>query len=281
VFSYILETTRTPLFEVPQHETGLRTSPYTDSVRFALNSSLFVLIALAGCARDVDNFNPQIVITQPLAGAILSNTKTIVKGYAYDDRGINKLVVADTDLLSDPAFRNQRGKKLVRFAFTASSIAPGRTSYKLRAVDVSGRSTERELELLSDTTKPSLEKVSLEGQINTVSITGTAKDNVKVAQITVDGIQLNIAPAPNVPFYRVVPRTRNVTVVVKDSVGNTFTQDFRSPPAPPPPPPAVTETTNPDGTTTTPTPRRRRRARSTTQLEQPRPTPPPSTTNTP
>ncbi len=253
-------------------------------MRAALTSSLVLLVTLAGCARDVDNFNPQIVITQPLAGVILSNTKTVVKGYAYDDRGINKLVVADTDLLTDPAFKNQRGKKLVRFAFTASSIAPGRTSYKLRAVDVSGRSTERELELVSDVTKPSLEKVSLEGQINTVSITGTAKDNVKVAQIIVDGIQLNIAPAPNVPFYRVVPRTRNVTVVVKDSVGNTFTENFRSPPAPPPPPPppAVTETTNPDGTATTTTPRRRRRrARSTTPLEQPRATPPATTTNTP
>ncbi len=268
---------------LPQHETSLRASPYTDRVRAALTSSLILLITLAGCARDVDNFNPQIVITQPLAGVILSNTKTVVKGYAYDDRGINKLVVADTDLLTDPAFKNQRGRKLVRFAFTASSIAPGRTSYKLRAVDISGRSTERELELVSDVTKPSLEKVSLEGQINTVSITGTAKDNLKVAQIIVDGIQLNIAPAPSVPFYRVVPRTRNVTVVVKDSVGNTFTENFRSPPAPPPPPPAVTQTLNPDGTTTTPTTttprRRRRRARSTTQVTQP--TPPATTTNTP
>ena len=203
-------------------------SPYTDRVRAVLTSSL-VLIALAGCSRDVDNFNPQIVITQPLAGVILSNTKTIVKGYVYDDRGINKLVVGDTDLLSDPAFKNQRGKKLVRFAFTASSLEPGRTSYTLRAVDISGRATERALELLSDTTKPRIEKVSLEGQINTVSITGTAKDNVKVAQITVDGIQLNITPAPVVPFYRVVPRTPSVTVVVKDSVGNTYTENFRSP----------------------------------------------------
>lgn len=260
---------------------GSGASPYTDRVRAVLTSSLFVLITLAGCSRDVDNFNPQIVITQPLAGAILSNTKTVVKGYAYDDRGINKLVVGDTDLLADPAFKNQRGKKLVRFAFTASSVAPGKTSYQLRAVDVSGRSTERDLELISDTTKPSLENVSLEGQIDTVSITGTARDNVKVAQITVDGIQLNIAPAQVVPFYRVVPRTRTVTVVVKDSVGNTFRQDFRSPPAPPPPPPppATTEIVNPDGTTTTTRPRRRR-VRSTTSLEQPAPTPPANTTNT-
>jgi hypothetical protein len=250
-------------------------------VRAALTSSLFMLVALAGCARDVDNFNPQIVITQPLAGVILSNTKTIVKGYAYDDRGINKLMVGDTDLLSEPAFKNQRGKKLVRFAFTAASITPGRTSYQLRAVDLSGRATERELELVSDTTKPSLEKVSLEGQINTVSITGTAKDNLKVTQIIVEGIQLNIAPAQSVPFYRVVPRTPTVTVVIKDSVGNTLTQNFRSPPAPPPPPPAVTENTNPDGTTPPTTPRRRRRrARSTTQLERPTPTPPADTTNT-
>ena len=257
-------------------------SPYTDRVRAVLTSSLVLiapLVFLAGCSREVDNFNPQIVITQPLAGVILSNTKTVVKGYAYDDRGINKLNVGDTDLLSDPAFKNQRGKKLVRFAFTAASLEPGRTSYALRAVDLSGRVTERDLELLSDTTKPSLGNVQLEGQINTVSITGTAKDNVKVAQITVDGIQLNIAPAPVVPFYRVVPRTRTVTVVVKDSVGNTYQENFRSPPAPPPPP-VVTETINPDGTTTpttTPT-RRRRRARATTQLVQPAPTPPTDTT---
>lgn len=252
-------------------------SPYTDHVRAVLTSSL-VLIALAGCSRDVDNFNPQIVITQPLAGVVLSNTKTVVKGYAYDDRGINKLVVGDTDLLSDPAFKNQRGKKLVRFAFTASSLEPGRTSYTLRAVDVSGRATERALELLSDTAKPRLEKVSLEGQINTVSITGTARDNVKVVQITVDGIQLNIAPAQVVPFYRVVPRTRTVTVVVKDSVGNTYQESFRSPPAPLPPPPAVTQTVNPDGTPTA-TPRRRR-VRSTSAPEQPAPTTP-AVTNTP
>ena len=242
-----------------------------NNVRSVLGPSLLLALSLAGCAREVDNFNPQIVITQPLAGAILSNTKTIVKGYAYDDKGISKLVVGDKDLLSEAAFREQRGRKLVRFAFTASSLEPGRVAYQLRAVDSSGRSAEREIELISDTVKPKLEGVQLEGQIDTVSITGKATDNVKVARISVEGIPLNVTSAPNVPFYAVVPRSRNITVVVTDSVGNTFQQDFRAPPAPPPPPPPPPPTeVNQGDQQVQPSPRRRRsRFRTNPQVTQP------------
>ncbi len=240
-------------------------------VRSVLGSSLILALGLAGCAREVDNFNPQIVITQPLAGAILSNTKTIVKGYAYDDKGISKLVVGDKDLLSEPAFREQRGRKLVRFAFTAASLEPGRVAYQLRAVDSSGRSSEREIELISDTVKPKLEGVQLGGQVDTVSITGKASDNVKVARISVEGIPLNISSAPNVPFYAVVPRSRTITIVVTDSVGNTFQQDFRAPPAPPPPPPPPPAEVNQGDQQVQPTTTRRRRsrARTNTQVTQP------------
>ena len=232
-----------------------------------------LLLVFTGCARDQDDFNPQIVITSPASGAVTPNSKLEVKGYVWDDRGVQKLVLQGSqDLMAKPPLSNERGKKLVRFSFPLPNIEAGSNTFELRAVDVSNRSAKRELELNVDAKKPTLTQLNVEGGVDTVTVSGRAEDNVKVSKIIINGTALNIAPNSSVVFYANVPRTRVLNIVVEDSVGNRI-EEIRYPPPPPAPPPpdpqatgnAATGTAVGAATTgTTRTTRRRRRRRVTT-----------------
>ena len=225
------------------------------------------LLVFTSCARDADDFNPQIVITAPASGAVTPDSKLEVKGYVWDDKGVQKLVLQGSqDLMAKPPLSNQRGKKLVRFSFPLPNIEVGENRFELRAVDVNGRSAKRELELNVDAKKPVLSDLRLEGEVDSVTVSGRAEDNIKVSKVIINGTPLNIAPNSSVVFYASVPRTRVLNIVIEDSVGNRI-EEIRYPPAPPAPPPPEPSTTNQGTNTqvgaagTTQTPRRRRRRR--------------------
>jgi hypothetical protein len=191
----------------------------------------------AACARERDTFNPQIVITDPVGGVVTKDKQLTVRGYAWDDRGVEHLFVTGAstpvDLLAEPAFSKERGKKVVPFEFLASAKATGKVAYALRAVDLEGREGRRELELTVDTTPPKLQ-FRLEGRERTVAVVGKASDNQKVVQVLVNGEPANVPPGSEVDFYVEVRRSARITIVAQDGAGNT-TKEVRDSPAAPAP----------------------------------------------
>jgi hypothetical protein len=214
------------------------------------------------CSRQTDSFPPQIVITAPASDTVTPRSNLVIQGYAWDDKGITKLVLnGQTDLLAKGTLAAQRGRKIVRFSIPADSLAGGKVSYSLRAVDAGARSATREIKVTVDTVPPKLTIQNVDPQSDSVAVSGVATDNQKVSRVAVNGEPLNVSPGARVEFYTVVPRTRKRTIdfIVKDSVGNTITQSI---PVPPPPVivPVAAADTSVSGTTTT----RRRRTRRTT-----------------
>ncbi len=213
---------------------------------------------LIGCNRQSDAFAPQIVITSPASDTVTPRSNLVIKGYAWDDKGVMKLVLnGSTDLLAKGALSAQRGRKIVRFEIPADSLAGGKVSYELRAVDGGKRSATREIKVTVDAVLPKLTIDSVDSQADSVAVSGTATDNQKVSRIAVNGEPLNVSPASKVQFYTVIPRSRRdtITFIVKDGVGNVLTKAIPVPAAP-----IVVPVAPPEGTV----PRRRRRSRITT-----------------
>jgi hypothetical protein len=244
-------------------------------------------IAFVGCTREVDTIAPQIVIVKPRDGKVTQTEKLEVAGYAWDDSGVLKVVVnGERDLMVDPKFKNQRGRKLVNFSFIATSLSSQKAAYEVRAVDIHGHSSIKEVSITRDDKKPSISVENVDSLSRTVAVTGVIEDNNSVKKVLVNGEALNIAPANKVQFYAVVNRNRRSIVLIEafDAVGNKAERSLRMPAPPAPPPvPVITPTgtgteANATGgtTTTTTTPRRRRRRlRATTTTQQPVSTPAP------
>lgn len=213
---------------------------------------------LSGCNRQSDSFAPQIVITSPASDTVTPRSNLVIKGYAWDDKGVMKLVLnGSTDLLAKGVLSAQRGRKIVRFEIPADSLSGGKVSYELRAVDSGKRSATREIKVTVDAVLPKLTIDSVDSQADSVAVSGTATDNQKVSRIAVNGEPLNVSPAGKVQFYTVIPRSRRATItfIVKDGVGNALTKAIPVPAAP-----IIVPIAPPEGTT----PQRRRRSRTTT-----------------
>ncbi len=265
--------------------TSLGLNDYTMRVlkRFFLAS--LASLVFVGCVREVDSIAPQIVIVKPRDGKVTQTEKLEVEGYAWDDAGVLKVVVnGERDLMVDPKFKDQRGRKLVKFSFIATSLSAQKAAYEVRAVDIHGHSSITEINITRDTKKPSIKIENLDSLASRVAITGYIEDNIQVKKVLVNGETLNIAPASRIPFYAVVRRNRRGIIVIQafDAVGNEASRSVNMPAPPAPPPVPVTprngtEVNSGTGTTTqTTTPRRRRRRlRTTTTTQQPSGTPAP------
>jgi hypothetical protein len=249
----------------------------------------FFLACLAGflfvgCTREVDSIAPQIVIVKPRDGKVTQTEKLEVEGYAWDDAGVLKVVVnGERDLMVDPKFKDQRGRKLVKFSFIATSLSAQKAAYEVRAVDIHGHSSITEINITRDTKKPKITVENLDSLSRTVAVTGFIEDNMQVKKVLVNGEALNIAPSSKIPFYAVVNRNRRGIIVIEafDAVGNKASRTVYMP-APPAPPPVPIVPQNGTGvntstgtTTQTTTRRRRRRVRATATTQQPASTPAP------
>ena len=205
---------------------------------------LFLLSSvLIGCARELDQFAPQIVIVRPKSD-ITPNSSVTIEGYAWDDKGIIKLTInGKTDLLAKGEFANQYGRKIVRFKFAANKIENNALKYELRAVDASRNAGTRAISVTVDTKKPVIEIQAVESQIDSIIIRGEARDNRKVQTVFMNGEPMNVSPGSEVQFYRVIRRSRARTISVRalDGVGNEAVRIIPVPAPPPPPEPVVTE----------------------------------------
>jgi hypothetical protein len=211
-------------------------------VRYPL-ALLLLSSTLIGCARELDQFAPQIVIIRPKSD-ITPNSSVTIEGYAWDDKGIIKLTInGKTDLLAKGEFANQYGRKIVRFKFAANKLENNALKYELRAVDASRNAGTRAISVTVDTKKPTIEIQAVESQIDSIIIRGEAKDNRKVQTVFMNGEPMNVSPGSEVQFYRVIRRSRARTISVRalDGVGNEAIRIIPVPAPPPPPEPVVTE----------------------------------------
>ncbi len=229
-------------------------------VRYPLVLLLLLSSTLLGCTRELDQFSPQIVIVRPKSD-ITPNSSVTIEGYAWDDKGIIKLTInGKTDLLAKGEFANQYGRKIVRFKFAANKLENNALKYEIRAVDVARNAGTRTISVTVDTKKPSIAIQGVESQTDSVIIRGEATDNRKVQTVYINGEPMNVSPGSEVPFYRVVRRSRANTISIRavDGVGNEAVRIIYMP-APPPPPEPVVKPDDKDQTTTNTTPRQRTR----------------------
>ena len=175
---------------------------------------LLLIPMLGSCNRTTDTFKPRITIQGGKGGVGVSQQKVFtVTGYVLDDTGVTSITVDDRPVPIEPGSR-----KLARFRFTAD-VKGGKGTYKIVARDAAGNKDVMNLPVTIDTAPPIINVTRFERTGNVVRVSGTAKDNDSVQEITVDGNRLNITPGPIVEFYA---ETTGVyaDLQVRDNAGN-------------------------------------------------------------
>jgi hypothetical protein len=180
-----------------------------------------LLPLLAGCMGRGDSTTPIVAITDPKSGTTRTADNLTITGYAMDDFGVASIKINGTDVLQNAAYAGERGKRLVRFRFTVGGLKDGEVTTHIVVDDVNGRSSTLDYHLTIDNTPPTvtLSKVASVGS-GQIHVEGEAKDNNRVASITIDGQPLAFTPGPDVPFSVDVPVQKGGAVVVEDSAGN-------------------------------------------------------------
>ena len=88
----------------------------------------------AGCAREVDQFKPHIVITSPEGGAVSANKQFVLKGYVIDDRAVALLRVQGQKVPIDA------GRKITPFTYK-TQLSGNTVTLAIAALDSSGNKT--------------------------------------------------------------------------------------------------------------------------------------------
>ncbi|GAA0518778.1 hypothetical protein GCM10008937_27930 [Deinococcus depolymerans] len=171
-------------------------------------------LTLGSCARTNDTFTPHISVTSE--GSASRQNSFLIQGYVLDDTGVTQIAVDGKPIPIEPG-----SDKLARFRFqTLLNTPTGR--YTITARDAAGNEGTLVLPVSVDPARPVIRVTRFERSGNTVRVAGTATDNVRVAQIVVDGNRLNITPGPSVDFYA---ETTGIwaDIEVTDGAGNRAT----------------------------------------------------------
>lgn len=168
-------------------------------------------LTLGSCARTTDNFTPRISVTD--TGATRSANGFLVQGYVLDDTGVTDIQVDGKSVPIQPGSR-----KIARFQFQAVLSTPT-GQYTITARDAAGNEAKFVLPVSVDPVRPTVKVTRFERSGNVIRVAGVATDNVRVAQVSVDGNRLNITPGPLVEFYA---ETTGVyaDLQVRDNAGN-------------------------------------------------------------
>jgi len=187
-----------------------------------------LLPLLAGCMGRGDSTTPIVAISDPKSGTTRTADNLTITGYAMDDFGVASIKINGTDVLQNAAYAGERGKRLVRFRFSVGGLQDGEVTTHIVVDDVNGRTSKLDYHLTIDNTPPTvkLSKVGSAGS-GQIHVEGEAKDNNRVASITIDGQPLAFTPGPDVPFSVDVPAQKGGAVVVEDSAGNKTSQPLQ------------------------------------------------------
>jgi len=171
---------------------------------------------------------PIIAITEPRSGTTRNSDDLRISGYAMDDSGIASIRIDGADLLTNPLYASERGKRLVQFAFTKPNLTDGELTLALEVTDVNGRSTQERYLLTLDATPPTVELSSVQSVgSGKLRVEGVARDNVRLSSIRINGVPLAFTPAPEYAFSVDVDAVEGGQVVVEDSAGNITARDLR------------------------------------------------------
>ncbi len=181
----------------------------------SLLPALLPALLLAGCARTVDQFKPQIVITTPQGGAVSVKKNVVLKGYVLDDRGVASFKVQGRAV---PV----KGKTRISYFTYQTNISDKETIITLEAADNAGNVSKLRVPIVVDSQPPKITVTKLEKEKKTIRVSGVVTDNTSVIHVSVDGNVLNIAPGPSTDFY--AETTGNYAdIIAKDGAGNTAT----------------------------------------------------------
>jgi hypothetical protein len=144
-----------------------------------------------------------------------------------DDEGIRAIRVGNNDLLESDFYKNERGKRLIQFAFQTGQRTDKFTT-NIVVEDTSGRTRTLPYELVIDITPPTIELSEVtalgNGQLRVV---GVARDNNTVQSITIAGVALPFIPQAEQAFNIDVPTSETMNIVVTDSAGNETSQPLQ------------------------------------------------------
>lgn len=204
-------------------------------------AAVVVVASATGCLQRTGTLDPRIVITEPSSGLVARAETIEVRGYALDDVGVRSILVNGFDLMSDPAYSERRGRKLVPFAFSARVEANDTALYEIDVVDRRGKRTSTTLELIIDSQPPTIALDPIptprrEAGRVLMRISGIVRDDHAIGRITVNGTALNFSPGREFAFFLETTRTDTVTIVATDQAGNEATLTRPVPPAPAPAP---------------------------------------------
>ncbi len=184
-------------------------------------SYIALIFTLSSCISRGDSISPLITIVSPPNGSVQNVQRPIVTGYAMDDEGIVSIIVNGQDILLSDLLVNERGKKLINFAFEPQNQGEGSFAANIEVVDINGRSSIFPYELLIDQTPPTvdlIEVTALGG--NRLRVHGIARDNDFVKSITIAGTSILFRASKEYQFKADVDFSSDMTLVVKDNAGN-------------------------------------------------------------
>lgn len=185
------------------------------AMRRFLPLALLPALLLAGCARTVDQFKPQIVITSPQGGAVSANKSFTLRGYVLDDRSVSSLKV------QGHAVPVKGGSHITPFSYQ-TTISGKETTLKIEAKDSAGNVSKLDMPITVDTQAPKITVTKMEKEGKTIRLSGVVTDNTAVVQVIVDGNVLNITSGPSTEFYA---ETSGIyaDIQAKDGAGNAAT----------------------------------------------------------
>ncbi len=170
---------------------------------------------------------PMVTIVSPANGTSRNTGNLVVRGYTMDDGGIRAIRVGNSDLMQSDVLKNDRGKKLVEFAFQAN-LTTDKFSTNITIEDISGKTTTLPYELVIDTTLPTIEVTEARDLGNgNMRVVGIARDNIAVQSIVIAGVPLSFIPQGEQPFNLDVPTSEIMEIVVTDSAGNPVSQPLQ------------------------------------------------------
>lgn len=183
------------------------------------------LLLLSACISRRDALEPVITIYKPPSGSVQGAGVPTVEGYVMDDEGIVSLKVGSTEFFDIGIYANDRGKRLVQFAFNPVDSGEGVFAETIVARDRSGRETVFPYELRIDITPPTVELREVQNLSgDRLRVVGVARDNDAVKSITVSGRAVEFIASPEQEFSVDVDRSENMTVEVRDQADNVTSQ---------------------------------------------------------
>jgi hypothetical protein len=164
-----------------------------------------------------DQLGPAVTIDSPADNGVVRAEAAVISGTAADDAGVTKLTVnGETVPVADGA------------TWTATiKLAPGRQTVRAIALDIEDRQAVTSRSVLADATPPSLGKVKVRKRSGRLLITGTARDDIGVAGVSI-GKKTVPAGKGGRFFIALKPsKKKKVTVTVTDKAGRTAKKSLR------------------------------------------------------